>query len=138
LAVQEAGAYAIVLEGIPAELAAEITDALDIPTIGIGAGSACDGQVLVVTDMLGLEEDFKPKFVRRFADLGTVVREAVGSYIEDVRSGAFPDEAHSFHRKHKRAAKVGLAVVPEAANGAAGPKRVAYGPTDDLPPRLTH
>lgn len=138
LAVQEAGAYAIVLEGIPAELAAEITAALDIPTIGIGAGSACDGQVLVVTDMLGLEEDFKPKFVRRFADLGTVVREAVGSYIEDVRSGAFPDEAHSFHRKHKRAAKVGLAVVPEAANGAAGPKRVAYGPTDDLPPRLTH
>ena len=138
LAVQEAGAYAIVLEGIPAELAAEITDALDIPTIGIGAGSACDGQVLVVTDMLGLEEDFKPKFVRRFADLGTVVREAVGSYIEDVRSGAFPDEAHSFHRKHKRAAKVGLAVVPEVANGAAGPKRVAYGPTDDLPPRLTH
>ncbi len=138
LAVQEAGAYSLVLEGIPAELAAEITEALDIPTIGIGAGSGCDGQVLVVTDMLGLEEDFKPKFVRRFADLGTAVREAVGTYIEDVRSGAFPDDAHSFHRKRK-AKKGALAVVPDAASGSAGGSgRTAYGPTDDLPPRITH
>ena len=133
LAVQEAGAYCLVLEGIPAELAAEITDALDIPTIGIGAGSACDGQVLVFTDMLGLEEDFKPKFVRRFAELGTQVREAVGTYIEDVRSGAFPDDAHSFHRKRKRTTAP-LSVVPEAASGSGnGSSRAAYGPTDDAP-----
>ena len=145
IAVQEAGAYALVLEGIPAELAAEITAVLEIPTIGIGAGSACDGQVLVVTDMLGLEEDFKPKFVRRFADLGGLVRDAVGSYIEDVRSGAFPDDAHSFHRKAAAPAVVPSAEVvapPEppapASNGSNGHARVAYGPTDDAPQRLTH
>jgi 3-methyl-2-oxobutanoate hydroxymethyltransferase len=141
LAVQEAGAYALVLEGIPAELASEITDALDIPTIGIGAGSGCDGQVLVVTDMLGLEEDFKPKFVRRFADLGGLVRDAVGAYIEDVRAGAFPDDAHSFHRKRKRPGKGALAVVTNASEGASatgGKGRVAYGPADEAPQRLTH
>ena len=95
-AVQDAGAFAIVLEGIPLDLAGEITERLTIPTIGIGAGSHCDGQVLVINDMLGLFDDFTPKFVKRYADLKEVTTHAVKSFISDVREGKFPGEEHSF------------------------------------------
>lgn len=96
LILQEAGAFSLVLEKIPAALAAEVTASLRIPTIGIGAGAACDGQVLVSHDMLGLYERFKPKFVRRYAELGKEMMEATSSYIEDVKSGAFPNEDESY------------------------------------------
>ena len=95
-AVQEAGAFAVVLEGMPAALAAEITRSLSIPTIGIGAGPHCDGQVLVMQDLLGLFDEFRPKFVRRFGELRRPVSEAVAAYAEAVRGGAFPGKEHSF------------------------------------------
>jgi len=95
-AVEEAGAFAVVLEGIPAPLAAEITEALAIPTIGIGAGPACDGQVLVIHDILGLCEKYSPKFVKRYADAATLIRQGIEDYIREVKSGAFPTEEHSF------------------------------------------
>jgi 3-methyl-2-oxobutanoate hydroxymethyltransferase len=95
-AVQNAGAFAVVLEGIPAKLAAEITAELRIPTIGIGAGPTCDGQVLVIHDILGLCEKYSPKFVKRYADLGPIISEAVQRYVAEVRSGEFPTEDHSF------------------------------------------
>jgi 3-methyl-2-oxobutanoate hydroxymethyltransferase len=95
-ALVEAGVFAIVLEGIPAELAAEVTDAVPVPTIGIGAGNACDGQVLVLYDMLGLNLDFKPKFVKHFAPGASFVQSAVRDYLDDVRARRFPDEEHSF------------------------------------------
>ncbi len=97
-ALEDAGAYAIVLEGIPAEVAREVTAALTIPTIGIGAGVGCDGQVLVIYDLLGMDERFKPKFVRRYANLATTIREATGRYVADVKGGAFPADAESFLR----------------------------------------
>ena len=96
LAVEEAGGFAIVLEGMPAELAQEITERLTIPTIGIGAGSNCDGQVLVIHDMLGLFDDFTPKFVKRYADLKSIMTGAVESFIKEVREQKFPGEEHSF------------------------------------------
>ncbi len=95
-ALEEAGAYAIVLEAIPADIAADITEAVTVPTIGIGAGVRCDGQVLVSYDMLGMDESFKPRFVRRFATLGATIKEAVNSYVQEVRSGTFPSDAESF------------------------------------------
>ena len=97
LAVEEAGAFSIVLEGVPMELAQEITRRLSIPTIGIGAGMHCDGQVLVVHDMLGLFDKYTPKFVKKYVDLKEVMAEAVKSFIAEVREGKFPDEEHSFH-----------------------------------------
>ncbi|WP_199756735.1 3-methyl-2-oxobutanoate hydroxymethyltransferase [Tautonia sociabilis] len=96
VAVAEAGAFAIVLECVPTEIAGRITETLPIPTIGIGAGPRCDGQVLVTPDLLGLFEGFRPKFVRRYAELAGAVREAAGRYAEDVRGGSFPAEAESF------------------------------------------
>lgn len=96
LAVQNAGAFAVVLEGIPAKLAAEISAELTIPTIGIGAGPACDGQVLVIHDILGLCEKYSPKFVKRYADLAPLISGAVKQYVDEVRSGDFPTEEHSF------------------------------------------
>ncbi len=95
-AVQEAGAFAVVLECVPGDLAAHITQMLDIPTIGIGAGSGCDGQVLVYQDMLAIFSDFKPKFVKRFADVGAAMREGIAGYIEEVKAGTFPAEEHTF------------------------------------------
>jgi 3-methyl-2-oxobutanoate hydroxymethyltransferase len=95
-AVADAGAFAVVLECIPGRLAGRITEALPVPTIGIGAGPQCDGQVLVTPDMLGLIEDFHPKFVRPYADLGPRIREAVAAYVADVAAGRFPGEAESF------------------------------------------
>ncbi len=96
LAVQEAGAFAVVLEGIPLDLAREITERLTIPTIGIGAGAHCDGQVLVIHDMLGLFDDFTPKFVKRYADLKGAVASAAREFIGEVKEKKFPLEEHSF------------------------------------------
>jgi len=95
-ALEAAGAYAIVLEGIPAAVATDVTAALAIPTIGIGAGAGCDGQVLVIYDLLGLDERFKPKFVRRYADLAATIKDACQRYIADVKDASFPSEAESF------------------------------------------
>jgi 3-methyl-2-oxobutanoate hydroxymethyltransferase len=97
LAVEEAGAFALVLEGIPMSLAQEITERLSIPTIGIGAGVHCDGQVLVVHDMLGLFDRYTPKFVKRYADLRGVITDAVKSFVTDVREDLFPGEEQTFH-----------------------------------------
>ena len=96
-AVEEAGAFALVLEGIPLDLAAEITGEVSIPTIGIGAGVHCDGQVLVLHDLLGLFDRFAPKFSKRYVNLKDVVTGAVREYIAEVASGAFPADTHSFH-----------------------------------------
>jgi 3-methyl-2-oxobutanoate hydroxymethyltransferase len=95
-ALEDAGAFAVVLELIPAPLASQISKALTIPTIGIGAGPACDGQVLVVHDMLGLNDRFAAKFVKRYATLGEEVREAVQRYADEVREGRYPGPEHSF------------------------------------------
>lgn len=97
LAVEAAGAFSIVLEGIPQKLARRITAELSIPTIGIGAGPACDGQVLVVHDILGLCEKYSPKFVKRYADLKPIIAGAVSEYIAEVKQGEFPTEGHSFN-----------------------------------------
>ena len=96
LALQDAGCFAIVLEKIPAELAKMVSEKLNIPTIGIGAGPHCDGQVLVLHDMLGITKDFSPRFLRRYADLGDAIDNAVKQYIADVRSGDFPNEDESY------------------------------------------
>ena len=96
LAVEEAGAFSLVLEGMPRSLAEEITGRLSIPTIGIGAGAQCDGQVLVIHDMLGLFNDFTPRFVKRYADLKSVMTAAVKDFIGEVRALKFPDEEHTF------------------------------------------
>src|SRR5258705_8131376 len=95
--LEEAGCFGIVLEKIPAILAKEVSESLSIPTIGIGAGGHCDGQVLVMHDMLGLFDDFTPKFVKRYADIKGVVTGAVKNFIADVREQKFPGEEHSFH-----------------------------------------
>jgi 3-methyl-2-oxobutanoate hydroxymethyltransferase len=93
--LQDAGAFAIVLELVPAELAARVTAALDVPTIGIGAGPSCDGQVLVLPDLLGLNDGFAPKFLKRYASLAESVRDAVRRFGDDVRGGAYPGPEHS-------------------------------------------
>ena len=93
--LEEAGAFSLVLECVPASLAKTITESLTIPTIGIGAGVDCDGQVLVVNDMLGLFERFTPRFVKKYAKLNVQMKEAVGEYIKEVKTGAFPDEEHT-------------------------------------------
>lgn len=95
-AVVEAGAFALVLESVPADLAAEITAAVPIPTIGIGAGPDCDGQVLVFHDLLGLYPDFQPRFVKRYAELGDAIRNAVESFCREVRNGDFPASQHCY------------------------------------------
>ena len=98
-AVEEAGAFAVVIEAVPAALAQMITDAVSIPTIGIGAGAGCDGQILVYQDMLGMFSDFTPKFVKRYANVGEVMREAFANYAAEVASGAFPAEEHTYKIK---------------------------------------
>ena len=95
-AVEAAGAFAVVLECIPAKLAELITKSISIPTIGIGAGTGCDGQVLVYQDMLGLYSDFTPKFVKRYAEIGPQMENAIEDYISEVKSGAFPAAEHTF------------------------------------------
>ena len=96
LAVEKAGAFAVVLECVPAKLAAIITEKLSIPTIGIGAGAQCDGQILVYQDMLGMYSDFTPKFVKKYENLGEKMNVAFKKYIEEVKDGIFPGEEHSF------------------------------------------
>ena len=96
LALQEAGCYSLVLEAVPTPVAARVTQALTIPTIGIGAGPECDGQVLVYHDLLGLTEGHTARFVKRYADLATVIREALAAFVADVRSGAYPEERHTY------------------------------------------
>lgn len=95
-AVEEAGAFAVVIEGVPAKIAALITEQLHIPTIGIGAGKDCDGQVLVYQDMLGMFSDFTPKFVKRYANIGEVMKEAFQNYIKEVQDGVFPTEENTY------------------------------------------
>jgi len=116
-AVEDAGAYAIVLEGIPTDLAGQITDELSIPTIGIGAGPRCDGQVLVCYDLLGLTQDLAPRFVKRYAELYEAGKQAAAQYCDEVRSGAFPEEAHGFGDVKREAP-----VLREAAGGGYGPR----------------
>jgi 3-methyl-2-oxobutanoate hydroxymethyltransferase len=94
--LEEIGCFAVVLEKIPAALAARVTEAISIPTIGIGAGSKCDGQVLVAQDMLGMNKGFTPKFLRRYADVGSVINSAVSRYIEDVKTSDFPNENEQY------------------------------------------
>jgi 3-methyl-2-oxobutanoate hydroxymethyltransferase len=96
LAVAEAGAFAIVLECIPGDIAARVTEAVAVPTIGIGAGAGCDGQVLVTPDFLGLYDSFRPKFVRRYADLADTIRDATRRYVADVRAAKFPGPDETF------------------------------------------
>jgi 3-methyl-2-oxobutanoate hydroxymethyltransferase len=95
-AVEEAGAFAVVLELMPAGVADAVTRALRIPTIGIGAGPGCDGQILILPDLLGLNEDFAPRFLKRFADLGPAVRQAVARFGEEVRAGTYPGPEHGY------------------------------------------
>lgn len=94
--LEEIGCFSLILEAMPPKLAEEISLSLKIPTIGIGAGAGCDGQVLVINDILGLFEDFKPKFVRRYADLGNQIKKACLNYLNDVKSGKFPSEEESY------------------------------------------
>jgi len=96
LEMEEAGAFSLVLECVPTDLAAEISDRLEIPTIGIGAGAHCDGQVLVYHDLLGMEERIAPRFVRRYAEVGKTSREAIARYADDVRAGRFPAPDESY------------------------------------------
>lgn len=113
-ALEDAGAYAVVLETVPTALAHMITRRLDIPTIGIGAGPFCSGQVQVVHDMLGLDEDFKPKHARRFLEGGELIRGAIGSYREQVEAGEFPTERESFYMD-ERALKLIERMSPDPA-----------------------
>lgn len=96
LLLQELGCFAVVLEKIPAALAARVTEQLEIPTIGIGAGGGCDGQILVMHDMLGINKGFSPRFLRRYADLSTIINDAVSHYVDDVKMSEFPNEQEQY------------------------------------------
>jgi 3-methyl-2-oxobutanoate hydroxymethyltransferase len=113
-ALASAGCFAIVLEGVPDEVARMITDSVDVPTIGIGAGAGCDGQVLVYHDVLGIEDRILPKFVRRYADLKGVGVAALAAFADDVRGGAFPAAAESYHLAADVAETLGLYGAPSA------------------------
>ncbi|WP_045116958.1 3-methyl-2-oxobutanoate hydroxymethyltransferase [Plesiocystis pacifica] len=132
LMLQDAGCFSMVLEGIPAPLATEVSASLSIPTIGIGAGNGCDGQVLVMQDLLGLDDNFKPKFVKRYAELADTVRDAFSEYAREVRSRAFPGKEHTFKAKKRKSKDAGLRPVdePEAgpSSGSDEPRRRGYGP----------
>jgi len=94
--LEDAGAFSVVLELVPAALAARVTEAIGVPTIGIGAGAGCDGQVLVLPDLLGLNGDFAPRFLKRYAELGAAAGDAVRQFVAETRDGSFPDEKHSY------------------------------------------
>ena len=96
-ALEEAGIFSLVLEKIPAALAEKVTESVSVPTIGIGAGVGCDGQVLVLYDMLGMYDKIRPKFVRRYAELGETIRNAAEEYIKDIRNGSFPSQDESYN-----------------------------------------
>lgn len=104
--LEKAGVFSIVLEGIPEKVAELITNSVSVPTIGIGAGKHCDGQILVYQDMLGMFNDFVPKFVKQYANIGTVMREAIGSYVKEVQDGTFPEEIHTFKIDEKELKKL--------------------------------
>jgi 3-methyl-2-oxobutanoate hydroxymethyltransferase len=104
LALEQAGAYAIVLEAVPADLASRVTHTVGVPTIGIGAGRGCDGQVLVCTDLLGMSRGHAPKFAKRFGEIGDAIVAATRAYVAEVRSGLFPDAAHEYRPERDRAA----------------------------------
>ncbi|MHA1653048.1 MAG: 3-methyl-2-oxobutanoate hydroxymethyltransferase [Candidatus Thorarchaeota archaeon] len=112
--LEDAGVFSIVIELVPSETARAITESVSVPTIGIGAGPHCDGQVLVLWDMLGLFEDFKPKFVKQYANIRRVIVDAVNQYAEEVRSGMFPDPEHSFEMSEEESGRLyGRAKPPE-------------------------
>jgi 3-methyl-2-oxobutanoate hydroxymethyltransferase len=125
-ALEQAGAYAIVLEAMPADLARRITETVDVPTIGIGAGPHCDGQVLVCYDFLGMYRDIQPKFVKRYAELGDAIVTAMRAYVGDVQSGAFPEARHSFGMAQPKA--VGEPTGAKPVVSGAAPQ---YGPADE-------
>lgn len=116
--LEEAGVYALVLEAIPADIARDITAAVAVPTIGIGAGTGCDGQVLVSYDALGMDESFKPRFVRRYATLGATIKDAIGRYVDDVRHGAFPSDAESFSIAENKATPSAIEPAPYSSVGS--------------------
>jgi 3-methyl-2-oxobutanoate hydroxymethyltransferase len=123
-ALEQAGCYSIVLEGIPQELAQQITASLTIPTIGIGAGVHCDGQVLVIYDLLGMNEEFRPKFVKRYDNLAVRIRTAVEQYITEVRNEQFPDAEHSFSKDAPRPENATpYSSARAAAGGGSAPER---------------
>lgn len=127
--LEEAGVYAIVLEGIPADLARRITESVGVPTIGIGAGPHCDGQVLVCYDFLGMYSDVRPKFVKRFAELGDAIVQATAGYVAEVQSASFPGKEHSF----ASGAKPKLPSEETGAKPVVAGAAPSYGPaTDDL------
>jgi 3-methyl-2-oxobutanoate hydroxymethyltransferase len=125
-AIAEAGAYALVLEGIPSELGQRITESISIPTIGIGAGPACDGQVLVCYDFLGMYPSFKPKFVKHFAELGAQIVAATQSYVKEVQDGSFPSAAQSFGSLPKKQPAIETGNKPVLGAPPAG-----YGPASE-------
>jgi 3-methyl-2-oxobutanoate hydroxymethyltransferase len=124
--LEQIGCYAIVLEGIPAALAREVSESLSIPTIGIGAGVGCDGQVLVIHDLLGLDDGFQPKFVKRFAELAAPIRAAVSDYAREVRAHEFPGDEHSFGTGRTPIPAGPSEVVPSEPGEPR--RRVGYGP----------
>ena len=124
-AVEQAGAYAIVLEGVPADLGRRITESLEIPTIGIGGGPHCDGQVLVCYDFPGMFKDITPKFVKRFAELGDAIVGATQQYVQEVQAGTFPAEEHSFGM-----AKPKSLGEPTGTDAVVPAQHPAYGPAD--------
>ncbi len=101
ISLEQAGVFSIVLEGMPEEVATEITNSVNVPTIGIGAGRYCDGQILVITDILGMDPTFKPRFVKQYLNLYDEIKNAVSAYADDVENGKFPSEEHVFHLKKK-------------------------------------
>lgn len=125
--LEQAGAYAVVVEGVPTDVGKAITEALRIPTIGIGAGPFCDGQVLVCYDLLGLYRDLRPAFVKRYAELGQVVVDAQATYTKEVRAGEFPSAAHSFGPR----AKAPVAEEPALVNSGVEASPPVYGPAKD-------
>lgn len=125
-AIEQAGAYAIVLEAMPADLARRITETVEVPTIGIGAGPHCDGQVLVCYDFLGMFGDIQPKFVKRYAELGDAIVAATREYVADVQCGAFPEARHSFGMAESKALGEPTGAKPLVEGAPTG-----YGPADD-------
>jgi 3-methyl-2-oxobutanoate hydroxymethyltransferase len=119
-AIEEAGAYAIVLEAIPPDVAARVTAEVAVPTIGIGAGGSCDGQVLVCTDLLGMARDHAPRFAKRYAELGDVIVDAVRRYVDEVRTGAFPAPEHAYKPNRPSA---GFEASPAPAHPVGPPTR---------------
>jgi 3-methyl-2-oxobutanoate hydroxymethyltransferase len=120
VAAAEAGAFCLVLEGIPLELAETITREVAVPTVGIGAGLHCDGQVLVCYDLLGMNEGFSPRFLKKYAELGQTIREAVGTYAEEVRAGLFPEAARSVSVKREKSE------TPSLGYGTVAGRRVTH------------